>query len=293
MQATPAFRVNSLAGKGVMGRAVRTGTLLLCGLILFAPLASAGDEEAGEPELSAQVSNAEGGAKLVVSGAANYPDGTVLKVTCHVKGKFEIPIEAAFFKVQVKGGGFEVTKEWRGQALAPLEYVVKADLWMEDQNKAVKSTLAAEYGYSPRYRGLVAGTVIAVGEEDERNEFQRATLLTLRDQLVELQGLCARSVELCQGESADAEWVAGYKALAPELLKHKKARDAFLKRYIVWHERPLIEKLKGGLAGISRALRDFKKGQGDAARDALERVTTSLERALEAAEARLPKRESE
>lgn len=256
-------------------------------LLLGAGLAAAQERPRAPEAPRAELRNLEeGGAAFAVAGpalvgpAGELPDGTSLHVTLAVDGKHELPIEAEFFRVFVRGGRYEAAKAFE-RPLAPANYVARVEVLMSEQSAAVARVLKQRLGYGPEHREVVAATPLAVGTPEEQDAFRRETLTALRTFLVGLQGLHGRVATAARG--APEAFAAARPEFYEEIRRSVAALKAVDDRHVVSPEQNLI----GQMQGVHNELTRYIKGHpGAPARD-LERVAHFLETLLAGIDARL------
>ncbi|MEZ6184896.1 MAG: hypothetical protein R3F62_07790 [Planctomycetota bacterium] len=237
-----------------MLRPASRALLLGAALCALAPLAQ------GEG-LSAEIKNENNRGKVEVQGsAAQFPDGTELRVEVVVKGNYPDPIVAALFRVRVQDGQF-LQEETRPAVFAPLSYVVTLKLPVDAQAPQIRKLIEQKFGWPRNHVEKLDFVDVTLGTEEESAAFRLSVLRrlrTLNEELEQVVECLAPATERPVAENPawkeqQAAFVGKARALGAKVRR-------FSREYAALPDQDLLETLSKSLHKLSDIAAHVEKG---------------------------------
>lgn len=276
---------NGWVGVGVLG--------VLC-LVGQAPCLA---QDSGGPKVEnpvVKLTNEEFGSQLnVTAGIPKIPEGTKIHITLTEKSTGG---EAAFFATVVSNNAFRVRKVFKNKTLAPLDYVVQAEIKLKSQRQAVGDFIRREYGLPRGANVILIRKTVTIGTLDERIAFRLNEVKRLLKLAKSARGLHQSLTE--QIEKPLPEDKEESKKLVMALYEDLKTQFSgplyeVTAGVVIHPDRKTINDLTRAKMNFGRVLSQYNKQRIPRAKQRLALVTAVVDRVVEELESRLPKKTGE
>ncbi|MCA8925917.1 MAG: hypothetical protein KDD82_29185 [Planctomycetes bacterium] len=228
--------------------------------LVFAALLGAASASLADG-LSARIWNEGKRGHVEVKGsAAQFPDGTELRVEVVVKGNFSRPMVGAFFRARVQGGQF-VQEETRPAEFPPLSYTVKLKLQVNNQAPPVRKLIEQKFGWPRSHTEELDFADVTVGTEAESARFRLEILrrlLALSEELIQVVNTLEPGTAKPIADNPD--WEATHTAFVKQarVLGGKVRR--FSREFAVLPDQDLLDTLSNSLNKLSAIAQHMEKG---------------------------------